>query len=70
MERGGAVPKSQPSLSKTAADSRNTKMEEQLARVKDYFKIYQQFLKYKWWTAYTVDGLTPEVEAEATALDF
>lgn len=35
-------------LSKEPEDCRNTKMEEELTKVKDYFKVFEQFLKYKW----------------------
>lgn len=38
-------------LSKAAERFRNTKMEEQLAKGKDYFKISKQLLNRKWWTA-------------------
>lgn len=66
---GGRTKESQPDLFKAAKGSRNTEMEERLAKVRDYFKVSEQFLKCKWRTAYAGDGLTSEAEAKATILD-
>ena len=59
-------------LSKAAEGFWNTKMEEQQAKGKDYFKISKQLMNREWWTACCsefADGPTPEAEAEAT-IDF